>query len=220
MAVFPIMPDTNPFIDGSIENDSSNKEVVFSFDNKLNHDQINNRKYSEEEIQKELNKELPILRPLVRKGYELANSGLSRENISHKFSDKMFSLLPKALFVYMPIFAFVVWLFYNKKRWWYFDHGIYTLHYFSVLLLGILIVTLLSRTSDWINIGIIDFAIKVFNFLLLIYLVINFYIGSYHLFNESKIITFIKGSFILFINSIILGVIMLGILIYSFLHIE
>jgi hypothetical protein len=220
MAVFPVMPDSKPFIDGGIEDGLPDKELVISFDNRLNHDQINNRKYSEEEIQKELNKELPILRPLVRKGYELANSGLSKDNIRHKFSDKMFSLLPKTLFVYMPIFAFVVWLFYNKKRWWYFDHGIYTLHYFSVLLLGILTVTLLSRISDWINIGIIDFVIEVFNYLLLIYLIINFYIGSYNLYNESKIVTFIKGSFILFINSIILGVIMIGILIYTFLHIE
>jgi hypothetical protein len=29
----------------------------------------------------------------------------------------------------MPIFF--LWLFHNKKRWYYFDHGIFTLHYFS-----------------------------------------------------------------------------------------
>jgi hypothetical protein len=29
--------------------------------------------------------------------------------------------------------------FHNKKKWWYFDHGIFTLHYFSFLLLGILL---------------------------------------------------------------------------------
>src|SRR5690606_18832072 len=43
--------------------------------------------------------------------------------------------IPKFLFFYMPVFAFLMWLFHNKRRWYYFDHGIFTLHYFSFLLL-------------------------------------------------------------------------------------
>jgi len=53
------------------------------------------------------------------------------ESIIHNF--------PKAVFLYMPIFAFWLWLFHSKKKWLYFDHGIYTLHYFSFILLFILI---------------------------------------------------------------------------------
>ena len=44
---------------------------------------------------------------------------------------------PKAVFLYMPVFAFWLWLFHNKKKWYYFDHGIFTLHFFSFLLLSI-----------------------------------------------------------------------------------
>src|SRR5690606_23796425 len=44
--------------------------------------------------------------------------------------------IPKFLFFYMPVFAFFMWLFHNKKKWYYFDHGIFTLHYFSFLLLS------------------------------------------------------------------------------------
>jgi hypothetical protein len=37
----------------------------------------------------------------------------------------------------MPIFASLLWLFITK-RWYYFDHGIFTLHYFSLFLLTII----------------------------------------------------------------------------------
>ena len=57
---------------------------------------------------------------------EISNEEI-REMVIHTF--------PKVLFIYMPIFAFWLWLFHGKKRWYFFDHGIFTLHYFSLLLL-------------------------------------------------------------------------------------
>ena len=64
-------------------------------------------------------------------------NGLPSESteIIEKFISSFTHNLPKVLFVFMPIFAFFLWLFHNKKRWYYFDHGIFTLHYFSFLLL-------------------------------------------------------------------------------------
>lgn len=59
--------------------------------------------------------------------------------------------VPKVLFIYMPIFAFWLWLFHGKRRWYFFDHGIFTLHYFSFLLLLTtinMILSWLSRISD------------------------------------------------------------------------
>jgi hypothetical protein len=49
----------------------------------------------------------------------------------------------------MPLFAFFLWLFHSKKRWYYFDHGIFTLHYFSFLLLIILLLFLIDLLLDW-----------------------------------------------------------------------
>lgn len=62
-----------------------------------------------------------------------------RENITHN--------LPKVLFVYMPTFAFFLWLFHNKKRWYYFDSGVFTLHYFGFLLL----LFTLGISVEWIS---------------------------------------------------------------------
>jgi hypothetical protein len=56
--------------------------------------------------------------------------------------------IPKALFLYMPLFAFVIWLFSNKKKSWYFDHGIFTLHYFSFVLLVYNLHTITSSISS------------------------------------------------------------------------
>lgn len=59
--------------------------------------------------------------------------------------------IPKVLFIYMPIFAFWLWLFNNKKKRYYFDSGIFTLHFFSVLLLSITICIVLSNIFTWLE---------------------------------------------------------------------
>lgn len=70
--------------------------------------------------------------------------GRSSKEVKERFIESFKHNIPKGLFIYMPLFAFVLWLFQNKKKWYYFDHGIFTLHYFSFLLLGTLIITLIN----------------------------------------------------------------------------
>jgi hypothetical protein len=62
-----------------------------------------------------------------------------KENLKESIEESLIHNMPKAIFLYMPIFAFWLWVFHSKKKWLYFDHGIYTLHYFSFLLLTILL---------------------------------------------------------------------------------
>jgi hypothetical protein len=66
--------------------------------------------------------------------------------LKEKIGEALVHNLPKAIFLYMPVFAFWLWVFHNKKKWLYFDHGIYTLHYFSFILLTIL----LYIVTDWL----------------------------------------------------------------------
>jgi len=72
------------------------------------------------------------------------------DNLQDKVMESVIHNFPKAIFLYMPIFAFWLWLFHSKKKWLYFDHGIYTLHYFSFILLFILIYII---TTDRIKIS-------------------------------------------------------------------
>ena len=70
-----------------------------------------------------------IVRKLLRKLQTLDND---------KVDETFIHYAPKAIFLYLPVFAFWLWIFHSKKKWLYFDHGIYTLCYFSFLLLTIL----------------------------------------------------------------------------------
>ena len=39
------------------------------------------------------------------------------EEIVEKFKESFVHNLPKVLFIYMPIFAFMLWLFHSKRKW-------------------------------------------------------------------------------------------------------
>mgnify|MGYP003583737301 CR=1 FL=1 len=74
----------------------------------------------------------------------------NNDELLNKAAESFVHTLPKVLFLYMPIFAFFLWLMHNKKKWYYFDSGVFTLHYFSFLLLVITIGILFSWIMDLI----------------------------------------------------------------------
>ncbi|WP_225585450.1 DUF3667 domain-containing protein [Flavobacterium sp. MDT1-60] len=69
----------------------------------------------------------------------------TKREIIEKFIESFLHNIPKILFIIMPFFAFFLWIFHSKKRWYYFDHGIFTLHYFSFLLLIFLILFIVQK---------------------------------------------------------------------------
>lgn len=60
-----------------------------------------------------------------------------------KLKETFVKNLPKVLFFYLPIFAFTLWLFHKKKKWLYYDHGIFTLYFMSAMLIFITLNTLI-----------------------------------------------------------------------------
>lgn len=90
-----------------------------------------------------------IERPIVKKAFELHEQGATYKDVLNGLIMTFFHSLPKALFLYLPLFALTLWLFHSKKKFWYFDHGVFTLHYFSFLLVEIAIVLLLSLIAKW-----------------------------------------------------------------------
>ena len=66
---------------------------------------------------------------------EIELSKFNPDVLEEKFVESFTHNFPKALFAYLPLFALVLWLFHNKKKLLYFDHAIFTLYYFSFLLL-------------------------------------------------------------------------------------
>lgn len=171
-----------------------------------------------DQLRDRVEKQAPILKPIAEKYIKLQENNMSAEEKERLFKNKILSTIPKGLFIYMPLFAFVLWVFYNKKKWWYFDHGIFTLHYFSVLLLSVTFITILSRTADWIDWGIFNFITGLSIFLIVGYLIYIFYKGANTLYRGNKYINFIKLSIVLFINTIIFTVLIVGLFLYAFLN--
>lgn len=121
--------------------------------------------------------------------------------------------LPKVLFIYMPIFAFWLWIFHGKRRWYFFDHGIFTLHYFSFLLLlitiNMIIARLSSLSSNTVYIMVFNFIEVLMATILMIYPFFYFFRAHSRFYGESKAISRIKSLTLFFINVFIILIMVL-----------
>lgn len=119
-----------------------------------------------------------------------------------KFVEAYFHMLPKVLFIYMPVFAFWLWLFHGKKKWYFFDHGIFTLHYFAFLLLSISITEIVMFIVSSISKSIEDNVMYFIVVLLGIYWVFYFFRAHSRMYGERKLISRLKSFFLFCINLI------------------
>jgi hypothetical protein len=154
------------------------------------------------------------------KGLSIVEKNTNKE-IIEKFKESFIHNFPKLLFAYMPIFAFLLWIFHSKKRWYYFDHGIFTLHYFSFLLLITLILFLFGKAFSFINdSGLVSFLSGLINFLGYSWMVYYFFPAHHRFYGETRLISFIKTLLFFLINFIILTIILLLFALYIFINIH
>ncbi len=157
---------------------------------------------------------------LARKA-QLVNENNTGDEIGHKFKESFIHNFPKVLFIYMPIFAVFLWLFHNKKRWYYFDHGIFTLHYFSFLLLIALLLFILNRLFSSVlgadNAKMIVQILYSCGFLWMFY---YFFPAHHRFYGESRTVSFFKSIFLFFINSIFILAFLILFMIYTFINLE
>src|SRR5690554_781314 len=155
-------------------------------------------------------REKGINRIISRKEIELKQK-YTKHEMGIKIVEVAQKNIPKFLFFYMPFFAFFMWLFHNKKRWLYFDHGIFTLHYFSFLLLAFFtslsVVNTISELTGW---AIKTIAVTV-NFIIYLWTFVYFFKAHRKIYGYSRLSTFFRGLFLLFLNMIFL---ILGIVVY------
>lgn len=143
------------------------------------------------------------------------------EEVIEKFQESFVRNLPKVLFLYMPVFSFFLWLFQDKKKWYYFDHGIFTLHYFSFLLLIILIVFLLEKIvslfgeSSFTN--LVSGLINATGFGWMIY---YFFPAHHRFYGETRTISFLKGSLLFFINLFFIILILVAFALYTLINLH
>ncbi|WP_333854113.1 DUF3667 domain-containing protein [Epilithonimonas sp.] len=157
--------------------------------------------------------------PFAHKLFELKENGVTKREILKKLGEVSFHNLPKALFIYLPVFAFFLWIFHNQRKWWYFDHGIFTLHYFSFLLLTILIFSMLYKLTTVLNNTVNIFIYLLMN-VLLFYSMIYFFIAHYKVYRTHGVISFIIGSILFMFNFFAFMFLVAGLGVVSFLMIH
>jgi len=144
----------------------------------------------------------PVKQFFTRKMLRLYTN-LSKEEAKEHFKESFGHHFPKALFVYLPLFAFIVWLFHGKKRWYYFDHAIFTLHVFSFLLLLITLFGLIGRLIPWHYIVEPDIVSLILFVTGWIWSVYYYYRAHRKLYMETRGISFLKASLILLVNTLV-----------------
>jgi hypothetical protein len=145
----------------------------------------------------------------------------SQKEITEKFVEQIKRNFPKTLFIYMPLFALILWLFHNKKRWYYFDHGIFTLHYFSFLLLITLVLFFFRKIMGYFVDNAFTSSINnIVNGAGYIWMFYYFFPAHHRFYGETRIISFIKSIAMFFINMILMLIVILIFMFYSFINIH
>lgn len=145
----------------------------------------------------------------------------TQEELLEKFLESFLHNLPKVLFIFMPFFAFNLWVFHNKKRWYYFDHGIFTLHYFSFLLLLFLLLFLTNKVlSLFQESSILSFLSGAINFLGFGWMVYYFYPAHHRFYRETRLVSFLKSSFLFLINFMIVIILLTTFAFYTFINLK
>ena len=113
----------------------------------------------------------------------------------------MVYIFPKVLFFYMPFFTFWLWLIHGKKRWYFFDHAIYTLYNFSFLLLLIAIHELLDYSLvKLLNENVYDFVNGWITFIFFCYAVFYLFRSHSRMYRENRWISRLKSATLFFCN--------------------
>jgi hypothetical protein len=151
----------------------------------------------------------------------IVKSKYNKQEMWTKFTEAAWQNFPKALFIYMPLFALVLWLFHGKKRWYYFDHGIFTLHYFSFLLLSALLIFFFNKIMncfvDNIFTNIITYTGVVSGYVWMFY---YFFPAHHRFYGETRAISFIKSMVMFIINTILITILMLAFIVYTFINLH
>ncbi len=145
----------------------------------------------------------------------------TNEQIIEKFMSSFTDNLPKVLFMYMPIFALILWMFHDKKKWYYFDHSIFTLHYFSFLLLLILILFFIDKMIpllgnspfvDWVKFG--------FKSVGVLWMIYYYFPAHRRLYGQPIMKSFFKSSAIIIINILLITLLTIIFALYTYMNIQ
>lgn len=152
---------------------------------------------------------------LVIQTKENIKKNIREQNQDNRVLEFMIHSFPKVLFIYMPIFAFWIWLFNLNRRKYYFDSGIFTLHLFSFILLMITIFNIVSSVLG----GVFSPNVNLFLFNIgLLYVLFYFFRANRIFYSERRWLTVLKGASLILINLFLILIILCLYFIFALAH--
>ncbi|MEN2413505.1 DUF3667 domain-containing protein [Flavobacterium mesophilum] len=227
IAMFPnkvseeINKSENQFVSQTSKKDKKDKKVVQTFDSKSHFELKSMREIdSIQKYGKEDEKLSDFSYWIYEKAVHVTEKNTKKE-IIEKFIESFIHNIPKILFIIMPFFAFFLWIFHSKKRWYYFDHGIFTLHYFSFLLLIFLILFIINKIGGiFEGNGPITVIVNLINFVGIIWMCYYFYPAHHRFYGESRFVSFVKSVFLFIINSFFILFLLTFYVLYIFINLH
>ena len=147
---------------------------------------------------------------------------LEKKVSSEDVKNKILYTLPKVLFIYMPIFAFWLWIFHGKKRWYFFDHAIFTLHYFSFLLLLITFTVILTWLLGLVipDDDIVGGIMFIIGIIFHLYSFFYFFRSHRRMYGEKRWVSRLKSLALFLINFWAISFVIFAAMIYAILNIH
>jgi len=162
----------------------------------------------------------PVVYKMFKKAIHVTEKNTATE-IKEKFKESFIHNFPKVLFIYMPIFAFFLWLFHSKRKWYYFDHGIFTLHYFSFLLLTYLILKLVDIVLYAFGENMISNVLSgIIGFVGFIWAFYYFFPAHHRFYGCRRRKSVLKGLLLFFINGFFISILLTAFAFYTFINIH
>ncbi|MFY8108855.1 MAG: DUF3667 domain-containing protein [Bacteroidia bacterium] len=157
-----------------------------------------------------------------KKGIDLAN--YTPDTVWDMFLSAFGKNFPKSLFIYLPLFALVIQLFHRKQNYIYFDHAIFTLHFFSFLLLSLCLNTILGNIVGWFSGGHDTnnyYQIRIYLIGAIgIWTILHFLRAHFNMYQESTGKSISKAIGIILVNSILFAIIFLGALLITLMNLH
>jgi hypothetical protein len=118
--------------------------------------------------------------------------------------------VPKLMFVLLPVFALLLFLFYRRREHNYAAHIIFSIHYHSFAFLVLLVLNLLSSVIPSLTLGLSILGISLF--ILILYLVL----ALKKVYGQSLFISILKGMAvtILYLVMLVLSLLLWGVVLF------
>ncbi len=139
------------------------------------------------------------------------------KEISKAVIDKFLHSIPSLLFISLPLFAFVLFLLYSRRKtYFYSDHLVYTLHVYCAFFILILAALILSAAAGYIYKPANEWVRSIFGLIVLFY----WYKSIRHFYGQSRAKSILKFILLWLINFILLMTLFIGFFIFSAMSIH